>query len=382
MNDSNLLRLIRLLSVALLFPFLLSGCGILQRGIGIGTGVESDVSRHNRHEIMLVASADGFVDSYSFNPTTLTAEHTERFSTAAPADMLLNRTDEVLYIVNNTRDNATVTSARFNKRTGEMSAMNQSYVLGEGPAAMDLFGGKLVVANEKDGSITLLTLDQMDGILQQADWRIDLGDTGVSKPTDVTFSKDGAHLYVVDKGQDKIFHFRSHRTNPPLTIDDRHITLPEGSNPLSLIFDYSGKHAYLLCEKDAEVLHFTYRSGTLEQVKNHTIKGGTGLRGSAIALTPSGNTLYVAHSGSTTGITIYNKNSDTGALRKSEMIKTAGRPTRIELSQNGRFLALAFEGSSKVDIYKVDQSTGRLTKTSATLHVNTPVDLLWRSFLH
>lgn len=330
--------------------------------------------------MLLVASADGLVNSYAFNPTALTAEHTGSYSTKAPASIVLNRTDNVLYIANNISNNATVTATKFNKSSGELAPLNQASVKGKGPVAIDIFDDRLISANQIDGSITLFHLDKISGSLYEADWRIDLGEGQISNPTDVTFTKDGAHLYVVDKGQDKVFHFRSHGTTPPLTIDNHNTILPKGSKPIELVFDNTGKDAYLLCEDDPNIYHFRYNDGDLELISKYDTSKASGTKGTAIAINPNGQYVYATHSGRTNGLTVFSRNTSTGALSKLETQKTGLHPSKIALSPDGKLVAIAAEGDSEVRIYRFNPSTGLMTTAGTVIKISDPVDIIWKAF--
>lgn len=377
MRNKNITKLLHLLLLTLFTAIIFSSCGVLSQ---VGKDKDPERVAKSRHELLLVASADGLVNSYAFNPTALTTEHSGSFSTKAPASIVLNRTDNVLYIANNLSSNATVTATKFNKSSGELVSLNQASVKGQGPVAIDIFDDRLISANEIDGSITLFHLDKINGQLYEADWRIDLGEGKISNPTDVTFTKDGAHLYVVDKGQDKVFHFRSHGTTPPLTIDNQNIILPKGSKPIELVFDNTGRDGYLLCEDDSNIYHFRYDDGNLELLGKYDTDKSIGTKGTAIAINPNGQYVYATHSGRTNGITVFSRDISSGVLSKLQTQKTGLHPSKIRLSPDGKLIAIAAEGDDEVRIYRFNPSTGLMTTAGTTIKLHKPVDIIWKAF--
>lgn len=376
MKHQKTFRVLRLLFITLMTTFMVSSCGLLSQ-----MGQQQETVRHERKkmELLLIASSDDIVNSYSFNSSTIKAEHTGSFATSSPSSIFLNRMDDVLYIANNLSEKATITAAQFNKQSGELSFLNQSYVVGKGPVAIDLFGDKVVSANEMDGSITLFQIDKINGSLSEADWRINLGDANTSSPSDVAFSKDGAHVYVVDKGQDKIFHFRVHSSTPPLSIDHRQISLPKDSKPIQLVFDNKGKFAYLLCEDDPNIYFFSFRNGDLELLNKFELGIPHGTKSTSIAIHPEGTFLYVTQSGSFNGLAIFSRNTTSGELKKLGTQKAVANPSRAILSPSGKFIAIL--GNIGVDIYQLNPSNGMLTKASTHISISKPTDMIWKSFL-
>lgn len=374
MNIQNFKRILRLLFLTISVSLLMNSCGVLPTKQDYAQKAHS-----NRHEILVIASSEGVVNSYSFNPIDFKAEHTGSFTSPMPSSLVINRTDDVLYIANNTSEKATITATKFNKFSGELSEINQSYVVGHGPVAIDLFDNKLVSANEVDGSITLFMLDKILGSLSEAEWRIDLGDGAVSFPVDATFSIDGNHLFVTDKGQDKIFHFLANNNVPPLSIDHRTVSFPEKSRPVQMIFDQSGKYAYVICEDDPNIYHFAYNNGDLEMLNKYDTHRPFDAKGTSIAIHPRGNFLYTTYSGATGGIAVFGRNPQTGALKRIENQKIGLHPVKCTISPSGDFVAIAAEGASQVEIHKLNPISGLLSQTISTINIFRPTDVIWKS---
>jgi 6-phosphogluconolactonase (cycloisomerase 2 family) len=115
---------------------------------------------------------------------------------------------------------------------------------------------------------------------------------------------------------------------------------------------YSGTgYLYVTAQANTTISPFvvTQSSGAL------TMNGdavGTGSVPTAIAITPSGNALFVANSGANT-ISSYTIDS-TGALAAAgATTPTATRPTALAIDPGGKFLFVANQGSSSVSVFSI-----------------------------
>jgi 6-phosphogluconolactonase len=94
----------------------------------------------------------------------------------------------------------------------------------------------------------------------------------------------------------------------------------------------------------------TQSSGALTSIGNAL---GTGSVPSAIAVTPSGTTLFVANSGSS-NISGYTINSDGTLTAASATTPTGTTPTALAIDSGGKFLFVANQGSSDVSVFSIN----------------------------
>lgn len=365
-----------LLSAAIVLALAVSSCGVLAPfgGSKEGTGVDSDP---RSYQTLFVASADA-VYSFAFHPVEMSADHTATFETSSPGSLALSDRGDRLFIANNLASDAMVTATQSDLTSGELRLINQSYVLGSNPAGIAVLDDKVVTVNAGDGSLTLLRIDR-EGTLGQADWRIDLGEASQSEPTSLSFSPDRKHLFVVDKGQDKVMHFRVHSTMPPLTIDAAQVQLDKGFSPVEIVFDISGRNAYVLGEKGAVINHYKHRNGELVLENKISMTGIGQLVGTDMAISPNGRWLYVAHKGGQSGVSTFSIDKQSGRLTHEHTQEIGQPPQNIVVSPTGRFMAISSTSANVVEIYRLNLSDGVAEGTPLSISVATPTEVIWRN---
>ena len=113
----------------------------------------------------------------------------------------------------------------------------------------------------------------------------------------------------------------------------------------------------------------TQSTGALTNLGNSI---GTGSVPSAIAVTPSGNALFVANSGANS-ISGYTINSDASLTAASATTPTGTTPTALAIDPGGKFLFVANQGSSNISVFTIN-GTG-LTKVPGSPFTTIPVGL-------
>ncbi len=352
-----------------------------------GCGLFSNPGYHHRtepsvgHDLMLIGALGGTeqggtIQSFSIDPGTLHAEHTGKVHTPSPTFMTISKKTGVLYVTNETREQATVSAYRLNKISGELTLLNQSYTLGSEPTYVSTIDDKVLTANYGSGSITLFNTDK-EGKLEQADWRIELGTAGISHPHAVVLAPNGRELFVPDLGQDKVFHFNVSRSTPPLTIDTEHTSLSKGTGPRHIILDDSGQHAYLIAEHSPRIYVYRHNNGQLTPLQ--TIDTGTHSVGAHIAISHDGRHLYASFRDPNPGIISYEIDQD-GKLSEVGFFPTGLHPRHFALSPTDDYLAVASRDSNQVQVFVCDKTTGKLSRSKLTIKVTKPVFVLWQRF--
>ena len=205
-----------------------------------------------------------------------------------------------------------------------------------------------------------------------------LGQEGISHPSDLCFTPDGKELFVVDKGQDKVYHFNVSIKNPPLTIDVATTDLTKGSQPKHLIMEPNGRYAYLLTEQSPMVILYKHHRGRLNEVERHELGSDSASRGEHLALSPDGRHLYVSEMGSEGRVTIFKVNKSNSKLTKVGSQKVGSEPVFIAIHPSGRWVALACRKANKVEFYSRDPESGLLQPMSdLKIDINQPACLLW-----
>lgn len=365
-------------TIALLLAMGVSSCGLLSPQ-STGTDVYNrDLTKKQTLLVGTYTDRSEGIYSFSYDPRTLNVKHRSTLITPNPTSMALDRDRGIIYVANEQVSDAMVSSLQLDGVSGRLTAINSSFTLGGAPSAIAADGkGKVVSANYASGSITLFFANET-GLLGQPDWHIMLGQEGISHPSDLCFTPDGKELFVVDKGQDKVYHFNVSIKNPPLTIDVATTDLTKGSQPKHLIMEPNGRYAYLLTEQSPMVILYKHHRGRLNEVERHELGSDSASRGEHLALSPDGRHLYVSEMGSEGRVTIFKVNKSNSKLTKVGSQKVGSEPVFIAIHPSGRWVAVACRKANKVEFYSRDPESGLLQPMSdLKIDINQPACLLW-----
>ena len=363
-------------TIVLMLAMGVSSCGLLSPQSKEADNYQRESTKNQT--LLIGTNRSEGIYSFSFDPRTLNIKHRSTLITPTPTSMAMDRERGIIYAANEQPTDAMVSSLQLDGVSGRLTAINSSFTLGGMPRAIATDGrGKVVSANYASGSITLFFADE-GGLLGQPDWHIKLGQEGVSHPSDLCFSPDGKELFVVDKGQDKVYHFHVSNNNPPLTIDVETTDLVKGSQPKALVMEASGKYLYLLTEQNPEVIVYKQHRGKLAEVERVALDGGATSRGGQLAFSPDGRYLYVSECGREGKVTIFKVNKLHGTLTKVGSQKVGDEPSSLAVHPSGRWLAVACRKADRVEFYSCDRESGLLQmKRDLSITIEQPACLLW-----
>jgi len=154
------------------------------------------------------------------------------------------------------------------------------------------------------------------------------------------------------------------------------------------VFDSAGKYAYLMNELTDIVTVFAWDSaqGTLTSLQDISteLPGYAGVNHTAeIAISPNGRFLYQSNRrlgrdnvrGPDT-IGVFAIDPAKGTLTLVEHAPTGGiMPRNFAIDPTGKYLLAANEISNNVVVFRMDENTGKLTRTGKEITVDTPVCL-------
>ncbi len=198
------------------------------------------------------------------------------------------------------------------------------------------------------------------------------------------FSPDGKYLFAQDLGVDKVFAYRY--TPDPSSSDRglfgpteaRYTPIKSGSGPRHLIFDATGKHAYLTTELNASVTVFDYEDGTLRQVQTlpMTAPGFKGkIGGGAIHLSPDGRFLYATNRGDANELVAFSVDPSNGHLKLLKRYPTLGKtPREFAMDPSRCWLIVGNQDSDTAYFFRRDPQTGELASDPKQLSIGSPVD--------
>lgn len=278
---------------------------------------------------------------------------------------------------------STAHALSFDKKEGKLTLMNTLQTNGGAPCYINMSPDEkyVITANYMGGSLTVFAVEA-SGRLAENSRTIKFEGSGPDKSRQeqshlhcANFMPDGKFLLANDLGTDQIHVF-------PLAEDGQlddgrafDVALEPGSGPRHLCFSEDGKFVYLLNELSGKVTAFTYDVNGLTPMQ-YIVADSVGGRGSAdIHLSPDGKFLYASNRLKADGIAIFKVDDTTGRLTKVGYQLTGIHPRNFTMTHDGRFLLVACRESNVIQIFGRDADTGLLKDTGKKIETSEPVCL-------
>ncbi|SAL17735.1 lactonase family protein [Caballeronia telluris] len=318
-----------------------------------------------------------------------------------PSYLVVSRDRRFVYAVNElpgdngpASQRGSVSAFRFDAQSGQLTFLDKVSADGNDPCylAISPDGQYLLTANysvaaNPGGSFAVFPL-QADGQVGKSVLTVHHEGGGPVKGRQdnshvhsTVFSPDGRYLFAQDLGADKVYSYRYTPDGSRGLLgptDTRYTTIKPGAGPRHLIFDASGKHAYLTTEMNASVVVFDYRDGKLTQVQSlpMTAPGFKGkIGGGAIHLSPDGRFLYATNRGDANELVAFAVDPASGQLKLTGRTSTLGKtPREFTIDPGGRWLIVGNQESDSVYFFRRDPQTGELASDPQRLDIGSPVD--------
>ena len=323
------------------------------------------------------------------NPSFLTVSPNHRFLYAISEDPLS---------VGPPLDHSSYVSAfAIDSATGKLRLLNTVPASGTSTCfiSMDKTGKYVMMANFGSGSVTVVrvkkdgSLGELTSFIQDVGQSVDTRIQFEPHPHSILVSPDNRYAIVSDLGTDKVMIFRfdaeTGKLSPP---DPPFVKVYPGGGPRHFAFDPSGRFGYQLGEMSGtvDVFNWDTTKGTLTLVQRaqtvpHDFFGGN--HSAEIEVHPNGKFLYESNRRTKSEeerapdtIGVYSIDPKSGMLTPVQESLTGGvMPRSFAIDPTGAFLLAANQISNNVVLYKIDPATGRLSKTSTEIKVDTPVCL-------
>ena len=333
--------------------------------------------------------------SYRFDPATgslttlgLAAE------TQNPSFLAADPQGRFLYAVNevnefNGKPTGGVSSYEIDATSGKLKLLNQVSSMGPGPAhiSLDQTGRFVLIANYDGGSVAAFPVLKDGKLGPPTAFQQQAGSSANKERQEgphahaIVASHDNRHVLAADLGADKVFIYRFDAEKGSLSTNDpAFVETKPGSGPRHLAFGSSGRFLYLANELTGTLTVYEYnpRLGTL--TPNQTVsalpKDFHGDNTEAeIAIDPRGKFLYVSNRGdATNNITVFSINAADGTLKFVQRVPSGGKlPRNFVIDPTGQWLLAANQDSNNIQIFRVDNSTGRLSPTTQIPGIVAPV---------
>lgn len=324
--------------------------------------------------------------SLKFDQENGTFHMVDSLAAVNPSYLIFSDDGTKIYSVNEVEnEGAGVSAISFDSGTGIMSLLNGEVTGAGAPCYLTTNGKLLATANYGGGSMSVFPL-AADGTLLPMDT---LYAGGVGGPDSVRqeaphvhcvqFSPDGHYLYASDFSADRLLVFKVSEDGTHLTPlkntagEEVSVAVDPDYGPRHLIFDETGKHAYVIGELSGTITVFDYDNGNLTPTQVIDADPYDG-RGSAdIHLSPDGKFLYASNRLKGDGISIFEVDGETGLLKEKGYQLTGLHPRHFNITPNGKYLLVACRDTNEIEIYLRDPATGELSKHKDTLQIPSPV---------
>ena len=331
---------------------------------------------------------------YDFNSRTGAATYKSKIKASNPSFLTVSPGQQYVYAAfEEGKGNGSVGAYRFNKKSGELSFINQQPSGGDHPCyvAEDKTGKWVTVANYSGGNLAVLPV-KAGGALAPSVQVVQHTGSSVNQQRQekahvhcTFFSKDNKFLLVPDLGMDKLmvysFNDKTGKLNP---APQPFVSSPDNGGPRHIIFSPNSQFAYLMEELTGSVIVFKYSNGKFTNVQTISAAepGFKGFMGSAdIHVSADGKFLYCSNRGDANTITIFKINAADGKLSIAGFQSTLGAgPRNFSLDPSGNYLLVANQNSDNIIIFKRNKITGLLTDTGNKIETGNPVCLKWISY--
>lgn len=307
------------------------------------------------------------VEKGSLSTATLAGE------TSSPSFIAFHPNKKFLYAVN--EGQATISSLAIDGETGKLTVLNSQPSQGGAPCHLivDPTGRNVLAANYSGGSCICLPV-QADGRLGPA---TSFQQHQGKRKNGHSIHVDPANKFALccDLGLDQVIIYAFDATNGTLTPHSVFNT-PQGAGPRHFAWHPDGKTAYVNGESDLTIIACEYdaEKGRLSQKQVlSTLPSDVERRGGSTAETvvhPSGKFVYVSNRDPYNSIAIFSIDQNTGRLssvgHQGMGVKT---PRNFAIEPSGKYMLVANQSGGNVIVFRIDQSTGELIPTDASVDV-------------
>jgi 6-phosphogluconolactonase len=285
-----------------------------------------------------------------------------------------------------------VTSFRIDPETHALTLLNSQSSQGSGPCHVHVSpdGKTLFAANYNSGHAAAFPLAE-DGQISPATAVVRgegsgpvAGRQNGPHAHQVMMDPSGKFLLVPDLGADKllIYAFESETGQLIPNPGQPFLQMPPGAGPRHLAFHPSGEFLYLVSELNASVTacRFNQEAGILSVINTESVDDGsyTGNKQSAaIRVHPNGKFVYASNRSDQSTLTVFRR-EENGAIRRIQELEDVPYwPREFNIDPSGQFLIIAGERSNEIELFLIDDQSGKLTPTHVRASLPSPACILF-----
>jgi len=315
--------------------------------------------------------------SFSINPNTGISKPLSVTDIANPSFLCGPSVFQTIYSVTEQDTGASVSAYSLDRIHGTLTLINRKATHGGGSCHVSCIGKNVIASNYSSGSLSIFPLTE-DGSLEDAHL-LEYDESGPDTLRQQTshihssgLSPDGNFLFVADLGGDYLYRFPV--SNGQVTdYEPVKLKMPPGSGPRHFTFSDDGRFLYVLGEMGGAVTVYGYEDGALIRIQEIEADSLHAAGSADIHISPDGRFLYASHRLKGDGISIFNRNPETGILIRVGYQTTGVHPRNFAITPDGRLLVVACRDSDVIQVYRRNTDTGLLTDTGHDIKVPRPV---------
>lgn len=326
---------------------------------------------------------------YSFNDEDATFSAKDTITGVENPSFLTLSKNNSLYAVNELGEGRGAVSA-FSYGSEGSQLLNKLPSKGDAPCYIvtDKEGKYVFVSNYSGGSLSVFRTGS-NGSLEEMVQHIAYEGSGPNKGRQEAphihssvFSPDERFLLVQDLGTDRItiYPFDAESDQPLQAESARVVSTPPGRGPRHITFSSDGRFVYAIAELTSSVLVYSFLDGEMELIEEHGLlsaEAGSSEGAADIHIAPDGKFLYASNRGTAHELTIFKVDQSTGRLTEAGKQSVMGKgPRNFTITGNGKFLLVANQQSDEVVIFERNLQTGYLQDTGKRIGISQPVCLV------
>ncbi len=308
---------------------------------------------------------------------SLSASPTLAGETKSPSFLAFHPNKKFLYAVN--ENDASVSAFAIDAKTGNLTFLNSEPSKGGAPChlVVDATGKNVLAANYSGGSCISIPIEADGKLGKESSFQQHVG----KKKNGHSIHVDKANKFALccDLGLDQVIIYGFDAVKGTLTPHGAFDT-PKGAGPRHFAWHPDGKNAYINGESDLTIIACAYDADkgvlTQKQVLS-TLPKDVKRKGGSTAETvvhPSGKFVYVSNRDPYNSIAIFAIDAKTRELtavgHQGMGVKT---PRNFAIEPTGQYMLVANQSGGNVIVFRINQATGELTPTGASLQVPSPV---------
>jgi 6-phosphogluconolactonase len=252
----------------------------------------------------------------------------------------------------------------------------------------------LLVTNFEDGFTATVPISKQGELGPPASIAQDTG-SGPSPrqtaphPHHAEIDPSGRFALVADFGADRVFVYRFDRRTRTLStsgsVGPYYYATAPGSGPRRVAFHPNGHTLYLLSELTADIQTLAWEPKSGELTHRQTLSTDTpdftGTKSASdLAISRDGRFVYTGNRGEN-ALVVFAVDPRTDLLTTIQRVPCGGvTPWGFAVHPSGRWLLVANEASSTVNVFGIDEHSGRLTDTGKAISVPNPDSITFCRF--